>query len=260
VKQARGRARAAEARVPMAQQAVQAARAAVAQRQAEVDGASAALAARQAQLQRLQRLAAQNTVDQKLVEEKEQEVAGARSQVAAARAALDGARADQALKELQIPLAEAAVETARAGVEGAEADLQKAKTLLSLAQVRAPCDGVVSHRGYAVGDYVAAGGTGARPPLLTIERADRFRVVFRVAERDVPSVQVGGAAEVVLDALPGRRFTGRVARVAFAVDPRTRTMRAEIDLSDPQGQLRPGMAGTVTLSVGKASQESTFKR
>jgi RND family efflux transporter MFP subunit len=187
-------------------------------------------------------------------------VAGARSQVAAVRAALDGARADQALKELQIPLAEAAVDTARAGVEGAEAALQKAKTLLALAQVRAPCDGVVSRRGYSVGDYVAAGGKGARPPLLTIERTDRFRVVFRVPERDVASAKVGGAAEVVLDALPGRRFAGRVARVGFAVDPRTRTTRAEIDLSDPQGQLRPGMAGTVTLHVGKAPQDSTFNR
>jgi RND family efflux transporter MFP subunit len=138
-------------------------------------------------------------------------------------------------------------------VEGAEAALQKAKTLLALARVCAPFDGVVSRRGYFVGDYVASGGKGARLPLLTVERTDRVRVVVRVPDHDIPHVEVGGAAEVVLDALPGRRYSGRVARVGFAVDPRTRTMRAEIDLSNAHQQLRPGMAGTATLHLGKGA-------
>ena len=38
-------------------------------------------------------------------------------------------------------------------------------------------------------------------------------------------------------------FSGqKVSRIAFAVDPKTGTMRAEIDVPNPKGQLRPGMS------------------
>ena len=50
--------------------------------------------------------------------------------------------------------------------------------------------------------------------------------------------------------------SGNVARTGFAVDPRTATMRAEIDVPNPDGKLRPGMYGEATLRLGKGSPDA----
>jgi RND family efflux transporter MFP subunit len=50
-------------------------------------------------------------------------------------------------------------------------------------------------------------------------------------------------ARVELDALPGRNFSGKVVRVAPSFDPLTRTLDAEVQLSNDGGELRPGMYG-----------------
>jgi multidrug efflux pump subunit AcrA (membrane-fusion protein) len=53
-------------------------------------------------------------------------------------------------------------------------------------------------------------------------------------------VRVGQEAEVTVDALPGRRFTARVVRLAPAFDPVTRTLDAEVDLPNPKARSAPG--------------------
>ena len=50
--------------------------------------------------------------------------------------------------------------------------------------------------------------------------------------------------------MPGEKFAGRISRVANAEDPKSRTMRVEIDLPNPSGRLRPGMYGRATLWLG----------
>jgi multidrug efflux pump subunit AcrA (membrane-fusion protein) len=253
VKQAKGKVREAEAGVMVARVAVRAARAAVAQRQAEIHSARAALTARQSQYERLKSLHKQGAIDLRLVDEQERLLASARAQVAAAEAGLKRAEADKELTQVRVVRAEAAVETAQGGVEVAEAALERARVLMEAAVVRAPFDGVVTRRGYSPGDYVGRGGEAKRVPLVRVEQVDRVRVVVRVPDADAPFVLPGDAAGVVLDALPGRRFAGRVARVSAAADPRTRQLRAEIDLPNPGGLFHPGMTGTVTIRPGTAT-------
>jgi HlyD family secretion protein len=69
-----------------------------------------------------------------------------------------------------------------------------------------------------------------------------------VPEVDAPWVQKGVEARVRVQVLPGRVFTGQVARTSWSVDPATRTLRAEIDLPNSGGLLRPGLYAYVTLS------------
>ena len=54
---------------------------------------------------------------------------------------------------------------------------------------------------------------------------------------------------VTSDAYPGRRFSGRVARVVHALDPRTRTMGVEVDIPNPENLLKPGMYARIDLVV-----------
>jgi RND family efflux transporter MFP subunit len=139
-----------------------------------------------------------------------------------------------------------------ANVEAAEIGLEKASYSHSLTRVVAPFAGVITRRNYNNGAYLRAGAGASQLPLLTIVRTDRLRVVVEVPARDVPLTEPGVPADLAIDALPGARHNGlRVARIGFVLDPRSRTMRAEIDVPNPSGLIRPGMTGTVTLHLRK---------
>ena len=80
-----------------------------------------------------------------------------------------------------------------------------------------------------------------------------MRVIVQVPEREVPFVDCGDPAIVEVDALPGVVFKTRgsdkveVSRLAASEDPSFRMMRTEVHVKNPNGKLRRGMFGRVTL-------------
>jgi RND family efflux transporter MFP subunit len=94
--------------------------------------------------------------------------------------------------------------------------------------------------------------------LLTLARTDKVRVIVQVPDRDVPYANSGDPAKVVMDALGGKVFRGVISRTQGAEDPVTRTMRVEIDLDNPNGELTPGMFGRVDIILQKTSSALTI--
>jgi RND family efflux transporter MFP subunit len=82
-----------------------------------------------------------------------------------------------------------------------------------------------------------------------------MRVVMRLPERYVPYCEPGDDAVVELDALHGRMFHGTVSRIANSLDRSDRTMRVEVDLKNPNDELRDGMFGRVTVQLTSATKE-----
>jgi len=129
--------------------------------------------------------------------------------------------------------------------------------------VRAPFDGVVTKR------WVDRGAMVKDPaiPLLTVMRTDTVRVLVDIPERDVPLLNAteqnpnpdgkGDPAELRLPALGARIFSGHITRIASALDPATRTMRAEVHLDNRQGVLRPGMYGTAMVLLDQRDSALT---
>src|SRR5262249_21709644 len=70
-----------------------------------------------------------------------------------------------------------------------------------------------------------------------------------VPEADVPLVTPGARATIQVPALGRQEFEGKVSRIAPALDPETRTARAEIDLPNPESRLPPGMFVRGSLAV-----------
>jgi multidrug efflux pump subunit AcrA (membrane-fusion protein) len=68
-----------------------------------------------------------------------------------------------------------------------------------------------------------------------------------VPEPDAVSVVEGMPARVCVHALKHQIIEGKVTRSSWSLDPKSRTLRVEIDLPNPQGQLRPAMYAYVTL-------------
>ncbi len=68
-------------------------------------------------------------------------------------------------------------------------------------------------------------------------------------ENDAVLITNGTRASVRVQALKGEEFAGKVQRSAWALDPKGRILRTEIDLPNGHGKLRPGMYAYATIAV-----------
>jgi RND family efflux transporter MFP subunit len=157
---------------------------------------------------------------------------------AAARATYE--RASQLLSESLASRQD--FDNAEAAMKVAEANAQAAQARLAYASITAPFAGTVTSRQFDPGAVVTAGTA-----LFTLADFDSVKVAINVLEKDVPLVTVGSRATVLADALPDDTFAGRVGRTSDAVDPATRTMRAEVFVANPKHRLKPGMYATANL-------------
>ncbi len=131
----------------------------------------------------------------------------------------------------------------------AQARQERAKANIEYAKIVAPFDGVITHRTFHVGALIRSAAEGGQQPLLTVKRIDMMRVVVLVPDTDVALTTVGDRAEVTVDALGGRSFTGILARIARSEDAE-RMMRVEIDLKNPGNFLFDGMYGKAVINLG----------
>lgn len=251
VEQAKALLQEAEVKVEGAKTEVAAAEGVIRQRENELARARATESFRKKQLDRTKSLAESNAVDQRLLDEATEQHGAAQAQVLAATAGVDNAKLDVQVKKGKLLQTQTAITTARSNVEAAVLGAERAKLALDRMKIVAPFDGIVTSRSVTTGSLVRPDASAS--PLLTVVRPDTIRVVVQVPEADVLSVRQGVPARVTFDCLPGTEFTGKVARIGFVEEPRSRTMRVEIDLPNPEDKLRPGMSGAVTLKLEKES-------
>lgn len=174
------------------------------------------------------------------------------AQVQQARAQLSIARANyQRNRELLAEnfVSQAAVDQTAANLQVAEAQLALARAQLERLKIVAPFNGTAGIRHVNVGDYVAAGAD-----IVNLEDLSRVYVDFRLPERYLPQLRVGQAAEVTLDALPQRRFQGRIAAMDPLVDASGRSVLVRASLENPDGVLRSGMFARVETVLSTREQ------
>jgi RND family efflux transporter MFP subunit len=145
-----------------------------------------------------------------------------------AETATEAARAQQALAQAQVAEQQAA--------------LEQTQYLLGLSKLAAPISGVVIRRLVEPGVYVSAS-----TPVLAVASLDPLKVMIDISETGRYSIREGVAAQIRADALPDRVFEGRVA-VLHPKPETTRTVVAEIELSNHAHVLAPGMGVEVTLN------------
>jgi membrane fusion protein, heavy metal efflux system len=152
--------------------------------------------------------------------------------------------------ENDVVQSQAAVEQSRAEIEGARQHLQ----ILGLEPhsrshevvVRAPIAGKVLEIAVTQGEY--RNDTSAS--LMTIADLRTVWVTSSVPESQIRLIQVGERVDIELSAYPGEIFRGQVKRIADMVDPDTRTVKVQAELSNPGGRLRPEMFGNMRHSHG----------
>ncbi len=146
----------------------------------------------------------------------------------------------------------AAMSMSHAKADEARAQLGLVDHQLEQIQLTAPIDGVLIQGDLAqsIGAPVDRGQT-----LFTIAPVDRFRVIVELDERDVRAVSVGQRGELALSAMPWDTLAvsvKRIAPMATIVENRN-VFELETVLSSAVGEIRPGLRGTVHLSVGQST-------
>jgi RND family efflux transporter MFP subunit len=76
-------------------------------------------------------------------------------------------------------------------------------------------------------------------------------VVVQADENLIPQLQVGQSANLSVESYPKDGFTGTIKGIAPVLDPRTRSVAVSIEVSDPQGKLRPGMFTQLAVQTGQ---------
>jgi RND family efflux transporter MFP subunit len=161
-------------------------------------------------------------------------------------------------------VAQKAVEADRSQIAAAEQNTEAARQALESVteiegylKVVAPFDGVVTERNVHPGALAGPAGGPAAPPMLRLQKIDRLRLVVPVPEAYTGDVTRGAVLTFSVQAYPGRTFSGTIARIAQAVDVRTRTMAVELDVANGDGRLAPGTFCQVRWPVHRA-QPSLF--
>jgi len=172
-------------------------------------------------------------------------------QVRSAAATLSLKQRNEARIEKLAPtgyVSRADIDQAESDLHAAEAEYHRLRALQQYETLRAPFDGLVTARYVDPGALLTASSTGA--PVVDLADPARVLVYVYVGQDVAPFVRVGDRGEVTLDQQAAVRLGARVARIADAIDPRSRSMLVELGLDDaPGARLVPGLFVHVDLHV-----------
>src|ERR1700719_3270931 len=149
---------------------------------------------------------------------------------------------------------------AKAKVEAAQAALDQAQLNLDFATITSPLTGIIGRTDLSVGDYVAAGSTGA--PVTTVSTVDPIKLVFSVSEKDYleaadrirailakPLDQREATGELIRADGKVHPYKGRFLAADREVDPKTGTIRISAIFPNPGNILRPGQYARLRLQT-----------
>jgi RND family efflux transporter MFP subunit len=155
--------------------------------------------------------------------------------------------------EQELDTAQSRDSSTLAAIAAARADVERYQTLVDYTRITAPFDGVVTWRYVDPGALVQAGTASESQSLPVVRVSDNYllRLDFPVSVAYVKDMHVGDAVEVRIESLGGKSFTGTITRFTYRVTEDTRTMVTEIEVPNPNLEIKPGMYATVALGVEK---------
>jgi RND family efflux transporter MFP subunit len=163
---------------------------------------------------------------------------------------VDDAQGKDLAASSQVDAGQAALEAAQSQMAETKAKLVHDQSLFDYSKITAPFSGVITDR-YANLGTLVQGGTNSSTqamPIVRLSEDDLFRLVIPVPESYVQYIKVGDHVDVRVPSL-NRTFPGKVARFSVDVREDTRTMHTEVDVSNPQRLLLPGLYADAELNL-----------
>jgi RND family efflux transporter MFP subunit len=154
--------------------------------------------------------------------------------------------------------AEAAHKAAQAEARALGAEVEVLSTNLGNLKLLAPIDGRVMNKPPQVGEFIGPQPAGVAVDMGGIEIADFSTLVV---EADVPEqrlhlIEIGGPAEIVLDAFPQQRLRGKAIEVTPKVDRAKATVTVKVAFVDRFERALPEMSARVSFLAGELDAEA----
>jgi HlyD family secretion protein len=255
----------AEAEVKQAESTVQASEAATNTAQARITEVEAGITRADAEHERwkseharIKELAAKGSVTKKLEEETLSQLHSAEASTQEAAAKVKSARATFYEAQANVGKSKADLVAAEARLRVAKSDLARSKTMLEYLEIKAPFDGTVTRRLVDTGHYVSGAGGGDKNPLMVVARTDVVRILVEVPELEAAHVNAGDPVRVKVQALEVKEFDAKVIRTSWTLLEANHSLRAEIDVPNPDGLLRPGMYASVVIRLDERQDALTL--
>jgi cobalt-zinc-cadmium efflux system membrane fusion protein len=174
-----------------------------------------------------------------------------------------GVGIEREVLEAETSLAEARIEVSKSkqrlrnlGLSSEQiAGVEKDSDTSSLLPVMASFDGVVVDRSAVIGEVVEPG-----KPLLAIADTSVMWAMVDLTEADLAVVRTGQQASLTVDGLPGKSFAGRLNWISTQIDPRSRTLKARVELDNGEGMLRANMFGRARINAGESRVAITIPK
>lgn len=144
---------------------------------------------------------------------------------------------------------QAAVAGARARIKANRAALANAEANLEYTYIRSPFDGVVLTKVAEVGEVVAPFGaaSNARAAVVTMADLHSLMVEADVSESNLDLVKPDQPCEISLDAIPDKRFAGRVHMIVPTADRSKATVLTKVKFLEPDDRILPEMSAKVAF-------------
>jgi Cu(I)/Ag(I) efflux system membrane fusion protein len=102
--------------------------------------------------------------------------------------------------------------------------------------IYAPIGGIVIDKHVTEGTYVQTG-----TKIYTIADLSQLWVQLDAYESDMMWIRYGQEVQFTTQAIPGELFKGRISFISPTVNPRTRTIKVRLNVSNPEEKLKPEM-------------------
>ena len=159
----------------------------------------------------------------------------------------------------------AQVNASQRRVAASQANLRSAADVLQRTFATSPIDGVVTNLPVRVGETVVPGIQNSGASLImTIADMSIITAEVKVDETDIVNVALGQRTEVTIDAIPGKKFTGKVIEIGNTAILRSTGLAASqsaissqeakdfkvvVALENPPDEIRPGLSCTARITT-----------
>jgi HlyD family secretion protein len=177
------------------------------------------------------------------------------------RADYETAKNNLDMQRATVDQAEQSLLTQATRIKQADSQLQNAQYNLSLMRITSPIGGVITKRSVELGQMVT-GSQFSPSVLVTVADMSVIRAEIEVDETDIPSVKVGQAATVTVDALPDQTFQGHVTELGdspilatgAASNARATDFKVKVTLDHTIPGVRPGFTCSASITTATRHQ------
>jgi len=149
--------------------------------------------------------------------------------------------------------ARTAYDSAKANRRAMQTRLEQAQLELSYTRLKAPLNGSVSEIHVRKGENVTAATS-----IATISSTKNIEVPISVPGSMIDAIKVGQLTKVTFDDIKNKSFNARITEVSHTSSMRTTTFPITVRIIKPSKKIHPGMAATVTFSIGKENKTKSF--